>query len=88
MLEHQRPDHVAVAADHAVGAASFIRLVGIQRRVNAAEDHRRAARAHGRANLIAAQRISRVDPNPDDVAGVDGVELERLERFIDDPGPP
>ncbi len=87
MLDHQRPDRIAVAADHAVGAASFMRLVGIQRRVNAAEDHRRAARSHGRTNLIAAQRISRVDADPDDVAGVDGVEIERLERFIDDAWP-
>jgi hypothetical protein len=56
--------------------------------VYAAEDHRRAARSRGRTHFIAAQRVSRVDPDPHDVAGVDGVEIEWLERLVDDARPP
>jgi hypothetical protein len=87
MVDHQRPHHIAVAEDDGVRAATFMRFVGIQRRVYAAEDHRRPARSRRGTNFIAAQCISRVDPNPDDVAGADGVEIERLERLVDDAWP-
>ncbi len=45
-----RPHDVAVAADHRVGAAELVRLVRIERRVDAAEDDVRARRARQRAD--------------------------------------
>jgi hypothetical protein len=36
------------------------------------------------ADFIAAQCISGVDPDADDVAGLDRFEIERLERLVDD----
>src|SRR6185503_17096368 len=38
MIDHQRPDHVAVAADDGVRAATLMRLMWIQRGVNATVD--------------------------------------------------
>ena len=84
VIDHERPDDVAVAADDRVRAAEFVRFVGVERGVYAAEDHRRAARSRGGADLVAAQRVARVDPDPDNVARLDVVEIERLERFVDD----
>ena len=37
-----------------------------------------------RADLVAAQRVAGVDADADDVAGLTGVEIERLERLVDD----
>ena len=36
------------------------------------------------ADLVAAQRIAGMDADADDVAGVEGAEIERLERFVGD----
>ena len=41
-----------------------------------------------RADFVAAQRVAGVNPDPDDVAGVDGFEIEWFERFVDDAWPP
>src|SRR5678816_4264227 len=84
MFDHHRPHDVAVAGDHGMRGATFLRFVRIQGGVDAAEDHRRAARPHRSANLITTQRIASVDPDSDDVTGLDRFEIERLECFIDD----
>jgi hypothetical protein len=44
----------------------------------------RAALARLAAYFISAQRIERVDADADDVAGCDGVEVDRIERLVDD----
>ena len=52
--------------------------------MNAAEDDGRAALARLAADLVAAQRVERMDADADDVAAGDAVEVDRVERFIDD----
>ncbi len=66
-------------------AAEVLRFLGIERRVDAAVDDHRAARARRGADLVAAQRVAGVDADADDVAGLHGLEIERLERLIGDP---
>jgi len=87
MVDHDGPHDVAVAADDRVGAAELVRFVGIQGGVDSAVDDGRAARSQRDADLVPAQRIAGVDADADDVAGLNGVEIELLERFIDDARP-
>ena len=82
--EHRRPDQIAVALDDRVRRAMLARFVGIERRVDAAEHDRRAALAREAAEVIPAQRVRRVDADADHVARRDALEVERLERFVDD----
>ena len=35
------------------------------------------------ADFVAAQRVAGVNADADDVAGLDGRQIERLERFVD-----
>jgi hypothetical protein len=42
IVEHERPHHVAIALDDGMRTAETLRLTGIERRVNAAKDDRRA----------------------------------------------
>jgi hypothetical protein len=65
-----------------VRAAEIERFVRVERRMDAAEDDRRAPRSRERADLVATQRISRVDADSDDIAGLDRPQIEGLERFI------
>ena len=67
-------------------AAELVRLVGIERRMNAAEDDGRAALARLAADFVAAQRVERMDADADDIAARDAVEIDRIERFVDDAG--
>jgi hypothetical protein len=87
VFDHDRPHHIAVAPDDGVGPAQLMRLVWIQRGVDAAEDDRRSPGPRGGADLVPAQRIARVDSNPHDVTRLDRVEVEGLERLIHDVGP-
>jgi len=84
VIDHKWPHHVAIAANDGVCAAKLVCLVWIERGVNPAEYHRSAARPRSCPDLVPAQGISRVDPDPDHVTGSDRVEIERLEGFIDD----
>ena len=84
VIQHGFPDHVAVAFDDDVGAAPFVRLLGKERGVNAAEDDERAGRTGRAADGISAQRIAGVNADADDIAGPDGRRVERLERFVGD----
>ena len=78
------PDGVAVALDDGGGAAELVGFLGIERGVDAAEDHRGAGRLGGAADLVAAQRVAGVDADADDVTRLDRREVERLERFVGD----
>ena len=46
----------------------------------------KAPRARASARLVAAQRVGRVDPDADHVAGVDGATIEVFQRLVDDVG--
>ena len=84
MIDHERPHDVAVAAHHRVRAATFTRLIWIQRRVYAAKHDRGPSRSSGGADFITAERIAGVNPNPDDVARMHALEIKGLERLVDD----
>ncbi len=60
------------------------RFVRVERGVDPAEDDRRATFAREAADLIAAQRVRRVDADADDIARLDRVGHERLERLVHD----
>ena len=63
-------------------AAVLVRLLGKERRVNAAEDDPRAALARHAADLVAAQRVAGVDADADDVAGARSCRhVERARAF-------
>ena len=65
-------------------AAQLVRLVGIERGVDAAEHHDRPGLAGGPADLVAPQGVAGMDADADDVPAVDGAEIERFERFVGD----
>ena len=85
VVEHLAPDEVAVALDDRVRAAELVRLLREERRVDAAVTRPSRPRSRAElADLVAAQRVARVDADADDVAGamIDGIE--RLERLVGD----
>jgi hypothetical protein len=61
-----------------------VRLVRKQRGVNATVDDQRAAFTGGVADLVATQRVTGVNADTDNVAGLDGRRLEHFERLVDD----
>jgi hypothetical protein len=67
-----------------VGAAEIVRLVRVERRVDAAEHDRRASLTCRAPHLVAPQRVPGVDADADDVAALDRRKIERFERFIGD----
>src|SRR4051812_42778080 len=64
------PHYVTIAGDDGVRAAEFVRLIGIERRVDAAEDYVSPALASHLAHFVPAQRIAGMDSDTDDVAGL------------------
>ncbi len=86
IVEHLRPDDVAVALDDDVRAAEIARFLRKQRGMDAAVDDGGAARADQRPDLVAAERVTGVNADADDVAGPDRIDVERLERFVGDAG--
>ncbi len=76
VLQHGPPGDVAVALHDRVSATQLVRFFGIQRRVDATEHHVGAALAHFAADLVAAQRVARVNADADDVPGADGRQIE------------
>src|SRR5262249_9897141 len=67
-----------------VGRPLARRLVGKQRRVDAAEDDPRAARADLTADVIPAERVAGMDPDADDITRLDRVEIDRFQGFVRD----
>src|SRR4030095_6924856 len=77
------PDDVSVPSDNRVRATKFMRFVWIEGRVNAAEHHAGASFARHFSNLVAPERIRRVDADADDIATLDGVGVDSDQGFID-----
>ena len=88
VVEHERPDHVAVALDDRVRAAETVRLFRVQRGMDAAEDHRRPSGPRERADFVSAKRVAGVNAHAHDVAGLDRLEVEGLQGFVRDPRTP
>ena len=81
--QHPAPNYVAVAPDDGVGSALSVRLLRVQRRVNAAIDHPRAACARLPAERIPDQGVAGVHADPDDVARLQPGGIEPFQRLVD-----
>src|SRR5437588_5427546 len=55
-----------------------------QRGMNAAEDDPGAALAHLASDLVTAERVAGMNADADDVARANRVEIDRIQRFVDD----
>ena len=80
------PHQIAVSAYDGVSAAVLERLVGKERRMNAAVHDPRAALARDPADFVAAQRVARVDANADHIPCLDRGFVDRIEGFVDHNG--
>jgi hypothetical protein len=87
VIEYDRPDDVAIAPHHGVRAAKAVCLVRVQAGMNPTEDHGCASSACGGADLVAPKRIAGMNADADDIARLDGVDVERHQGFVGDPGP-
>ena len=83
ILQDRAPGEVAVALDRRVGAAALVRLVRIERRVDAAVHDPRPPLARPPAERVADQGVAGVDADAHDVAGLDPADVERLEALVD-----
>ena len=52
--------------------------------MNAAEDDPGAALAHLASDLVTAERVAGMNADADDVARANRVEIDRIQRFVDD----
>ena len=69
-----------------MGTAKLMSLGRIEGCVNASEHHVGTAVARHFPNFIAAQRIGRVDPDTDNIAGLNASGIHSSQRFIDKRG--
>ena len=76
VVQHARPDEIAVALDDRVRGAEIARLFGKQRRVNTPEDHDGAGRTRLGADLIPTQDITGMNPNADNIASRDDGRIQ------------
>ena len=83
ILQDRAPGEVAIALDRRVGAAALVRLVRIERRVDAAVHDPRPPLARPPAERVADQGVAGVDADAHDVAGLDPADVERLEALVD-----
>jgi predicted RNA methylase len=65
-------------------AAAFARLIGIERRVNAAIHDIRTSSAGCGSDLVPPECVACVDADADHVARLDRARVELLERFVDE----
>ena len=75
ILQYFGPDKVAVAFDNAGGAPQFQGFFGVERGVDTAEHHPRTTFACDPPDFIAAQDITRVNADADDISGLDGFRV-------------
>ncbi len=71
ICDHLSPNHIPVALHNRVSAAKLHGFIGIQRGVDAAVHYVGAAFAGDFPQFHAAQRITRVDADSDDIAGLE-----------------
>jgi hypothetical protein len=69
------PRQVTVAFHHRMRPTQIKRLLGIERRVNSAEDYIRPPAARHLANLVTTQRIRGMNANPDRISGLNRVGM-------------
>jgi hypothetical protein len=76
------PHHITIAPDDGVCASLVVCFLRIQGGVNSAENHIRTPVARDPPDLIPAQRIRRVNTDPNDIARFYLSRIERNERFV------
>ena len=81
--DHRAPHVIAVATHDGMGGAVLAGLVGVERRMNAAEDDICTLLPHGPAELVAPVRIGRVDPDAHDIPWRDRRQVQLFERLVD-----
>jgi len=69
---------ITIALNHGMGSSKLVRLIGVQRRVDATKDNRRASLPGEGTDLVAAKRIAGVNPDAHDVARLHARNIERL----------
>jgi hypothetical protein len=84
VAEHERPDDITIPLDDGVGSSKTVRLIGVQRRVDAAKDDRRSSIPCERPDLVSAKRVACVNPYAHHVARLHGVDVEGFQGFISD----
>ena len=80
------PGKIAIALYDGVGFATLESFLWKQRGVNAAINDPGAAAASHAADSVSAERIAGVHADADDVAGLNGLGHNLLERLIDENG--
>ena len=84
VLQRHRPRLLAITSHDGVGTTNVARFIGIEGRVDSSIHNVGASLAGGSADLVAPECVACVDADADDVTRLDRVEVERLERFVDE----
>jgi hypothetical protein len=79
-------DRAKISLDHGVSTAALEGLAGVQRSVNPAIDHPRAALARHASDLISTQSIAGMDTDADNIARLYLLGIQRFQRLIDQYG--
>ena len=66
-----------------MGAAALVCFIRIERGVYTAENDDASSGSHLGADLITAKRVTRVDPDADDIAVGNRREIDTFERLVD-----
>jgi hypothetical protein len=80
------PGYVAVAGDYGVSLPAFEGFFWKESGVDAAVDDPGSALAGDAAYFVAAEGVTGVDADADDVAGLDGCGEDLLEGLVDEDG--
>ena len=83
-VDRPRLSSQALAAHDRVRLTVSRGFVRKQRGMNAAEDDPGTALAHLASDLVTAERVAGMNADADDVARANRVEIDRIERFVDD----
>ena len=73
---------LAVTLHDRMGAAELVRFFRIQRGVDPTKNDGCAGRASGPAHFVAAKRVAGMNTDSHEIAGMNGRNLERFERFV------
>jgi hypothetical protein len=84
VFQDASPGNIAVTLDHSVRASDFLRLLREKRGVNSTENYKGALLASQSADLIATQRIGGVNSNSNNIPGLNALEVDLFQGFIND----
>ena len=73
--QYPGPSDIAIPFHHCVGPAQLVRLLGIKRGVNSAENYVGAPLARNLSNLVSPQGVGRMNADPDGVPGLNAFRI-------------